>query len=172
MAAVTHLSQLNVTMNATSYLVPATGTFTPAAGDLVLVFARIGATVDVGTCTDSLSLGFTKIGHATFATSAHRVYCFVANALSAGTAMTVTPTVASDAGDGCVAFVVGVSGMSRAGLDAIRQSIATDNQAAAGTPALTFPGVTLTGNVVLGCVGNSTSPATVTPPTSFTETAT
>lgn len=168
MATVTHGIATAATTNATSY---ASGSFTPATNDLLVAFVRAGATTAVGTMTSSTGITFTKVDHAVFAASAHRVYCFVANSLAANTSMTVTFDCAADAADGSVIFVARVAGMSRTGLGAVRRSAKTENGAAAGTPATTFSAAALTNNPTLGCVGNASSPAAVTPPTGWTENA-
>jgi hypothetical protein len=168
MATVVHEVTTPVTTNATSYV---SGSFTPAAGDLLVVFVRAGATADAGAVTSSAGLTFTKVDHATFRTSLDRIYCFVSNQAAAASAQTVTFACAGDAADGSVIFVASVTGMTRYGLSAVRQSAKQENQAAAGTPAPAFASAALTGNPTLGCVGNSTNPAGLTAPTSWTELA-
>jgi hypothetical protein len=64
--------------------------------------------------------------------------------------------------------VIEVSGMTRSGLPAIRQSKTTDGIAAGGAVAVVFPGVCLTANMVLaGCFTADNVP-TVTVPTGYT----
>src|SRR5215207_1481942 len=155
-----------VTTNATSYV---SGSFTPAAGDLLVVFVRAGATAATGTMSGSTGLTFTKVDHATFATSAHRVYCFVANAAAAASAQTVTFDCTGDAADGSVIVIYRVADMPTYGLSAVRQSAKTDNGSVAGTPAVTFASAVISGDATLGMVGNGANPATLTPPTNWTE---
>jgi hypothetical protein len=166
MATVTHRVATASTTNASSY---ASGSFTPAAGELLVAFVRAGATAAAGTMTDSQGLGWTKIGEAAFATSAHRVYCFIANNFAAASAMTVTFDCTGDAADGAVVFVSGISGMTRTGSLAVKQSKAAANQASGGTPEVIFDAACDTANPTLGCAGNSTNPATLTAPGSWTE---
>jgi hypothetical protein len=154
------------TANATSYV---SNSFTPAAGDLLVVFVVATNTADTGSMTDSQSLGFTKIGHASFSSNAHRVYAFVANALAAASSMTVTFSCASDGATGSVLAIARVSGMSRTGSSAVKQSDVTHNGAAGGTPETIFPASALSPNPTLGLVGNLSSPAGVTQPTNWTE---
>jgi hypothetical protein len=166
-AAVTHRIATASTSNATSY---ASGSFTPAAGDLLIAFVVASDTVAAGTMTDSQSLGFTKVTSALKNSSADTVYAFVANANAAASPMTVTFDCTGDAATGAIIFVASVSGISRVGPNAIAQSAIQENQAS-GTPAISFTNAVNTSNPTLGCVGNSTNPATLTPPTSWTEDA-
>lgn len=171
MAACTHAVTTASTTNATSY---ASGSFTPAAGDLLIGLVRAGATVadpPNATMITSLGIPFTFIRRQIFRTSLDSLYAFVSNGLVAASSQTVTFNCTGDAADGTVIFVCRVSGMTRTGLDAIRQSAGQDNQAAAGTPAPAFGSSALTGNVTMGVVGNSTNPATMTTPTNWTEQA-
>lgn len=154
------------TSNTTSY---ASASFTPAAGDLLVVYVTASGTVAAGTMTDSQGLGFTKITSVLKNASADTVYMFVANNLAAATAMTVTFDCTGDAATGAIIQVARVSGMTKTGASAVRQTQTTANGAAAGTPAATFASAALTGNPTLGVVGNSSSPATLTPPTGWTE---
>lgn len=60
--------------------------------------------------------------------------------------------------------------MRRTGTSAVRQWAIQNNGAAAATAAPVFPAACLTGNPVVGLLMNATNPATVTPPSGFTET--
>jgi len=171
MATSTFLIATTNTSNLNSY---ASGSFTPDANGLLVVFVVASGTVDSGpTLTDSLALTtFTLVTSALKNSSADKMYCFVANQLVAASARTVTFGCPNDAATGAIISVFSITGLSKAGLSAIRQSAVQANQALGGTPAPTFGLACLTGNPVLGCIGNSTSPAaTMTPPTSWTESA-
>jgi hypothetical protein len=156
------------TSNSTAHT---TATFTVAASDLLVACASVsgvttGATMTV---TDVESLGWSQIAAAAYSSSANSVWCFVANSFAtASTTETVTFT-SSTSGTGANIVVERLSGMSRTGAGAIRQSAITSNGAASATPAPAFAAAVLTGNPVIGTVGNSTSPATLTPPSTFTE---
>lgn len=167
-ATVTHRIATASTSNVTSY---ASGAFTPAAGDLLIAFVVASGTVATGTMTDSQSLGFTKVTSALKASSVDTVYAFVSNNLAANSSMTVTFDCTGDAATGAVIFVASVSGMLRAGLNAIAQSAIQENQAASGTPAPAFTNAVNTNNPTLGSVGNGSNPAGMTPPSSWTEDA-
>lgn len=171
MATCTHAVTTASTSNVASY---ASGSFTPAAGDLLIGFVRAGATAAVAPSASmitSLGIPFSLVRRQTFRTSLDSLYAFVSNGLVVASAQTVTFTCTGDAADGTVIFVCRVSGMTRTGLDAILQSAGQDNQAAAGTPAPAFSSSASTGNVTMGMVGNSTNPATMTAPTNWTERA-
>lgn len=170
MATVTHAVSDPDTTNATSY--PSLA-FTPATSDLLVVFVMNQGSTTGGSMTaaangvSTFHLAATALANG----SAARIPVFVANQLTTGTAsMTVTFDCAADASTGTIILVARVAGMSRTGSSAVRQSAQFDN-IASGTPQLIFAAACLTGNPVLGCVGNSTNPATITPPTSFTEAA-
>lgn len=165
MAACTHAVSTASTTNASSY---ASGSFTPAAGDLLVAFVTATGTVAAGSMTDSQNLGWSKVTTALKASSADTLYCFVANKFAAASSMTVTFDCTGDAATGAVIQVVRVASMLRKGPLAIRQSAVSSNQTS-GTPGPSFAASALTGNVTLGLVGNATNPATMTTPTNWTE---
>lgn len=148
------------------------GAFTPSANDLLVVFVVASDTTDAaGTLSSSVGgQSFAFILKATYATSAHAIYCFVANALSTAVSQTVTWTESSVASTGTVIFVCRVSGMTRKGTAAVRQTAKQDNQGV-GTPAPAFSVAALTGNPCLGVMANTTASLTMTPPTGWTEPA-
>jgi len=165
-ATTTHAISTASTSNATSY---ASGSFTPAAGDLLIATVTASGTIAAGTMTDTQALGFTRVATALKNTSADTIYVFVALHFAAASSMTVTFNCTGDSATGAVIQIVRVSGMSRRGIGAIRQFAVQANQAAGGTPAPAFTAAALTGNPTIGVVGNSTSPATLTAPTGWTE---
>jgi hypothetical protein len=59
--------------------------------------------------------------------------------------------------------------MSRTGAAAVLQSAKQENQGSGTTPAPVFGNSALTGNPTLGAVANTSNPATLTPPTGWTE---
>jgi hypothetical protein len=156
------------TTDASSYT---SGSFTPGAGNLLVAFVCVtGATGSAPSLTDSQSIGWTQITSAIKASSADTAYVFIANRTAAASSMTVTFNTSGGAtATGCIIFVAQVASMTRAGQDAVRQSAIQSNQAASGTPTSTFGAAVLTGNPTLGAVFNATNPATMTPPTSWTE---
>lgn len=167
MAAVTHRVATASTSNASSY---ASGSFTPAVNDLLVgkVVASGTQALDA-TLTDSVGGTWTLISTARKGTSTDMCYVYVRTALIASAvAMTVTFTCTSDAATGAVVIVSSVSGMTRTGAAAVRQFDIEENRGAT-TPACTFPAACLTGNPVIGVVGNGANPATLTPPTGWTE---
>jgi len=168
-AATTHAVATASTSNATSY---ASGAFTPAANDLLIAFVVASGTVATGTMTSSVGgQTFTKITSFAYSASANTVYAFVSDQLVSATSQTVTFDCTGDNATGAVIFVARISGMSRTGLSAIKQSAGQANQSASTTPAPAFGASALTGNPTLGVIGNATSPAGMTPPTGWTENA-
>jgi hypothetical protein len=167
MAAVTDSGQsLNSTANATSYASPS---LTPAANDLLVVFVAATETVSQASMSDSQGLGWTKITSATWSATTHTLYCFVANALAAASAMTVTFDCTGDDATGCIMHIARVSGMGRTGASAVRQSAVQSNQAGSTTPAPVFGSAALTDNPVLGAVATNDAINAITQPSGWTE---
>jgi hypothetical protein len=152
------------------------GAFAPATGDLLVVFCVASATTETdATCVSSLGGGFTftQFARATWTATPNQLYAFVADQLVSDTSsQTVTCDTPDDGATGTVIHVFAIAGMSRVGLDAIRQFAVQDGGAGSSTPAPAFSVSALTGNPTLGCVGNVTNPAGLTPPTDWTEPAT
>ncbi len=165
MAAVTHRVSTASSSNVTSY---ASGSFTPAADELLVAFVTASGTIAGAAMSDSQGLTFSLIKKARKASNADTIYLFVANRLAANSAMTVTFDCTADAATGAIIQVAGVSGMTRTGADAVRQTAISEN-VASGTPAPAFSASALTGNPTLGVVGNGANPAGMTTPTSWTE---
>lgn len=146
-----------------------TGSFTPAADDLLIAFGAVTGQVGGGTFTDSQGLGWTPVTLAIKNGSIDSLRCAVADNFAANIAMTVTFTPdGSPTSTGVAISVLRVAGMSRKGSAAIRQSAKQDNQAA-GTPAPSFAVAALTGNPTVGAVQSASNPTVLTPPTDWTE---
>lgn len=148
------------------------GSFSAAVGDLLLVFVAASATVAAGTMADSLGeVTFTKVISALRSTSVDTLYLFISNGFCMSTsARTVTFDCTGDAATGAIITVYSITGMSKAGSPAVRQTAIQQNQSASAAPAPAFGIVALTGNPVLGAVANSANPAGMTPPTGTTPT--
>lgn len=164
MAAVTPAVATASSSDTTSY---ASGAFTPAANDLLVVFVVASDTVSAGTLTDSQSLGFTKITSCLKRTSLDTAYCYVANALAANSSMTVTFACADDGATGCIIEVARVSSMTRTGSSAVRQFKTLSNGTGAVIASPVFDAACLTGNPTLEA--GATGETTMTPPASWTE---
>lgn len=165
MASVTFKVNLSSTTNASVYT---TGSFTPVASDLlVAIVYSSDTTIDSG-FTTSAGLIFTQVAKVPVRASVDTMYVFIAQSLAAASAQTASFDCTGDAATGALIDVYAVSSMTRTGRFAVRQSISVANHAA-GIPAPAFSASALTGNPTLGGVANATSPATMTPPTSWTE---
>ena len=166
-ATVTNAATTTSTSNVASY---ASGSFAPAVNDLLVVFVTSSGTTNVGSMTDSQGMGFTLATSTPKNASADTMYMFVSNVLATTTnSMTVTFALTSGTATGAAIDVMRIAGMTRTGSSAIVQTMTKANQASGGTPAATFSSAAQTGNPTVGAVGNSTSPATLTPPSSWTE---
>lgn len=163
MAAWTHAVTTPSSLNTNSY---ASGAFTPAASDLLVVMVMASDTVASATLTDSQSLGFTPITSST--RGANTVYLFAANALAAASSMTVTFDCTGDNATGCVIQVAQCSGMTLTGASAVRQSHQL-NAAGGTTPEIVFPSAPLSANPLIVGMLNSTNPAGVSPPSGWAE---
>lgn len=140
--------------------------------DLLVVICAMTGAVTAPTVTDDNSSGaYTDCtgGAVLKNTSADGMWVFARNSLVPATASTII-TMTSPGGDtGGGLFVYRVTGMARVGSQAVLQVAKQSNQAAAGTPAPVFGASPLTTNSLIGAVHNATNPATMTPPTSWTE---
>lgn len=166
MAAITHAVSTASTSNAASY---DSGAFTPAAGDVLVAFVVATNTLATGTMTSSVAgQTFTKVTSAVYNSSGNTIYCFVSNSFATAVSQTVTFNCTGDNATGSIIQVARIAGMSRAGINAIRQ-YATQNNQSPGTPSVSFTNAVQTNNPTLGLVGNETTPAGMTPPTGWTE---
>jgi hypothetical protein len=167
MAAVTH----RVTTPDTGNTPNVSGAFTPASGDLLIVFMTVEASLDSpGNLTSSVGgFTFTQARRELFRASVDVFYCFVSDALvTSATSQTVT-TTPTDTGLGSIISVYSISGMTRFGVNAILKSGGQSNQTAGTTPAPSFGSAALTANCCIGAIANATNPAGLTAPTSWTE---
>jgi hypothetical protein len=159
------------TSNTTAYVVT---TFTPALNDLLVVLVATSGSVEptaAGSVSDDRGGTYYKAGFANRSGTAS-VYIFVRNQLVASAVGHIlTFTCGGDAATGCCILVYRVSGMTRAGSIAVKQIATQSNLGAGGTPTVTFGSACLTSNPVIGTVGSSVNPVTVTPPSGFTEPA-
>lgn len=151
------------------------GAFSPAVGDLLVVFVTKEASapetpmVSADLTSSVAPTGFTLIRTEGHAFGSHHVGVFVATALTTNTtSRTVTIASGADAGAGTNISVFSVSGMTRVGSAAVRQSGGQADQSA-GTPAPAFGAAALTGNPCLGCIYNATNPAGLTQPSGWSE---
>lgn len=146
-----------------------TATITPAVGDLFVVFCNAsGNTNSAPTCSDNNGGTYSLVGTAAKNSSADMMSCFVRDSLLPNTTSTVV-TVATGSNTAAEIVIVAVSGMAKSSSGAVRQSGKQANQAASTTPAPALPASALTVNVTLGAVGNTTTPATMTSPSGWTE---
>lgn len=158
--------------NVTSY--PLTS-ITPALSELLVWFVGTSSSVEptaAGAMTDDRGGGYYKATFALRTSSGASLYAFVRNQLVASAvAHIATFTCTGDAAQGIVAFPYGISGMTRAGILAVRRTAIQSNQGSGNTPAPAFSVAALTENPTLGFIANSSSPAALTPPTNWTEPA-
>lgn len=147
-----------------------TGSFTPAANDLLVAIAAVPGQSNGGTFSDSQGLGWTQITSALKSAGADGLIAAVSNSLAAASSMTVTFTPAGGpTSNGVAISVLRVSGMSKVGAFVTRQSAVENNNLGGTTPTPTFSVNALTGNPVISAVLNNSSPPGLTVPTGFTQ---
>jgi hypothetical protein len=165
MPTITHAVSTGSTSNASSYT---SGSFTPAAGDMLVVFVTASGTTARGTMTDSQGTAYANPVNVLYNSSANQVYLFVSQTSVAGTSTTVTFSLSSGSATGAIILVERVSGILTTSAAAIRQTATTANAAASTTPSATFSSSVLSANATLGAVGNSSDPPGLTAPSSWT----
>lgn len=146
-----------------------TVTITPAVGDLLICFAALsGNTGWSPTMTDDnpSSAGWALVGVCRWSASANLMACWVRKALMANTTSTIITAVTGSNTAGEL-VVVAYSGMTRVGINAIRQWGGQENQAASGTPTPALPFACITGNPTLWAVASGDT--TTSPNASWTE---
>lgn len=166
--AATAVPPTTSTANGTSY---ASNSFTPAAGDLLVVLVTASGTYTVtapGSMTDSQGLGFTRIANVSDNNSSPS-YLFVANNFASASSMTVTFDCTGDAATGAIIEVFRVSGMSKTGSSAVAQVKMANARAAGSTPSIAFDNAAQTGNPTIGLIGQRANPAALTEPSGWTE---
>lgn len=169
MAAFTH----KVTTPDTGNTPNTSGNITPVAGDLMILLISVSDTLtDPIAPTNSQGITFTRIRRETYNSGANGfpMEAYVANSLvTAAQATLQSITVApGDTGSGSIISIYCVSGMGRAGIDAVRQSAGQSNQSA-GTPAPAFSVAALTQNPCIGFMINNANLGSVSPPSGWTE---
>lgn len=146
-----------------------TAAFTPAANDLLVVFAASSGLAG-GTTAISDSLGGTwvqvDIDRTGFSTTGV-LTAWIRTTLVPASSMTVTAAQAGSTGGGL--YVLRVAGMTNTGAAALRSSGGQSSGTAGTTPAPVLSLTPLTTNPILTAVANQTAPATMTPPTGYTQ---
>jgi hypothetical protein len=162
MAAVTSVSPTVFSASAGTSFV--SNAFTPAAGDLLVVFVYARDTAANGALTGSTGLTFTRIAQRSdFGNGA---YLFVANALASNVSQTVRFTCTGDLAIGCYIKIARISGMTKTAAAAFRQYATADGDS--GDPlAATFAAAALTGNPILAFAGVDDQPTGLSEPAGF-----
>lgn len=169
MAAVTALGTTFTTAAGTKSV-----TATPAVGDLIVIIACHTGVASSDAPTDNQGGTYNLIAFCTWGTNGSgRMTFWIRNALIVSAVSTVfthdpTPTGGSNGGG---LSVLKVTGMSRTGNIAPRNSTGGVTFAAAAAPAVSLSSAALTTNPVIGAVLNATSPAGLTPRTGYSELA-
>lgn len=157
--------------NTTNNGAVASGSFTPTAGDLLVVLTgHTGLAANPALSASANGITFTAVTNALKNTSADICTLWVANQLvpASPAAMTITTTPGSSSGGGLFPFRV--SGVPRAGTPAVKKTAVQANQAAAGTPTPNFGSATAAGNPLLAMLFNAGTAGSVgTPPTGWSE---
>lgn len=169
MATVTHAVATNVDTGNTPN---SSSAFTPVAGDLLVVIT--GTSTSTSTALDGAltasanGITFSALTTALYDSSTDKLCAFVANQLvpASPVSMTVTWTP-SDAGQQSIHSVFRIAGMTRTGLDAVRQFVANPNQTSGTAPSLTFASAVLTGNPTILAIAVADSTPAFTAPAAW-----
>lgn len=158
------------TANTNSYTSPS---FTPVEGDLLVAFVSSSDTVAAGAMSASANgITFARMPlTAVRGSGAHQLYGFIANqpVPASPSAMTITFTCTGDNATGAIVQCCRVDGMTRFGLNAIRQ-IAKDDEVTSGTaPATVFDRNCLSVNPTLWAIGNPQNAPFYTATTNWTK---
>lgn len=145
-----------------------TASFTPSAGDGLIVTAQIRGQTAQPTVTDTQSLGWTLIGSGVaYNASADRSWVFAANGAAAASSMTLDV----DEGAACAQIVVAtykVASATRFGALASRGFGKKENDSGANVPSAALSVAALTTNACLVQCGNNASGG-ITGPTAWTD---
>lgn len=143
---------------------------TPSINDLIVVCAGQSAVNTVGTVADDQVGGtYTAIRTATRSGTVGSITWYIRDYLvkSTSTHVVTWTSPGGDTGGGLNAFRI--SGMSRSGALASRQTAIVENGTAGTTPAPAFGSACLTGNMELGAGINATNPFGTVQPAAATE---
>lgn len=136
-------------------------------GDLIIILSIATGNTSIAAASDNQGGVYTVVFTSRKNSSADTMLWHVRNTLvTTGTGTIFTHAPGSSSGGGVAVYRI--SGMTRAGLQAIRQFAKQENQSSA-TPAPVFGAAVLTANACIGAVFNATNPAGLTAPTSWTE---
>ena len=163
MAAITLATTATVSDGAAGNSVTS-GSFTPAAGDLLVAMIVKLSSTNNGTFDDTQGLGWAIRTSVAFSAGANRVVVAFADTLAAASSMTVTYDCTGDGANRFIMAVARVSGMTKTGVSAQRAAGFEANQAGATTPDPVLDMTPLSTNPILGIVGNLSNPAGLTKP--------
>jgi|GEM_PF-6304328 len=159
MAAIVNAITTGSTTNGTSYTC---GSFTPAAGDYLIVSVHASDTTTDGTLTDSQGLGWDQLTGVVSNTD-DRLIVFKSQTVAAASAMTVTWDCTADAATGALIAVTRASGT-----DGNIRQVASNSGAAAVTPSVVFAQNCITSSGIIFVTGNLSNPHGNTVPTNYT----
>ena len=153
-----------------------TAAFSPAAGDLLVCFWYAAgmsdgteATAAASSTGNTASWDQVDFVDITTAGNQGKAFCFIQTALTSAVSTTVTVTNTADQASGTHVWVYRISGMTKTGSTAKKQSC-EDNEHAAGTPAATgFGSAVLTSNPTLLFLHDEGTATGYTAPTGWTE---
>ena len=132
--------------------------FTPSAGDgLVIGCIYMGSTA-TPTITDSQSLGWTLIDKALFNSSGSAIAVFTSNTAAAASSMTITCDLGSgQTGTVFYIYIYKVQSATRFGSSAVRQSAKQENGNGSSNPSEAFAANALTSNAIIDFLAINTN---------------
>jgi hypothetical protein len=155
------------------------GNFTPAVGDLIVVCASFPGTTAPGAVTLTSSIGgntFSRVVSASWPTTpANYGLIFVADQLiiaGEDIAQSVTISYTADEGTGSNLAILKVTGMTKVGTAAVRQSGSDNDRSSGATPTVPLSvGAALTTNPLIGATVVLLNPGAIGTPSGWTQRA-
>lgn len=166
MATCTFVKSTAVTTNSTAYTQIVTSA---SVGDLIVACIGGSVTLGAGTSTDNKGGTYTVVSSIQKG-GADVAYCYIGNQFVTTSSFTINFGFGGgDASGGAVIGIYAVSGMTLTGAQAKRQVAEQSAGGANFEVNLTFSQAVSSSNALIGAVYNGANPATMTPPTGWTE---
>lgn len=163
MATASLLHTFNTTENLSEY---GTTSFTPTAGDYLVAFVTISDAAITGLHTNASLLAWDLV-ELVNTDAAQSLACFVCPSKASGSTISLT-AFAAGSGTGADFHVYRVTGVGPDGLAAIHLSEGSSGSSG-GAPAVTWPEASYVTDVLLGAACQGINPATIAPPSLWTE---
>lgn len=143
-------------------------TFTPAVGDIIVLCLQSNTSGQIISASDNQGGNYSDFTGPLTGVSGGRAFIFVRDTKVASAVGHIITVSVSGGATGLIGISLRVAGLgNRTGTSLRKQN--QGSSATTGTPTLTFNNNVLTQDPVIAFISNTTNPATLTPPTSWTE---